>query len=1083
MATVAELDAKWEAAYLEYQRIEREYKAALVETANSAAYKNAQTDAERNAVSAAAPANALRLELNAQGQKLNAINKELEAAKAAEKQAAVESDKNTPVVDKPAPVPPEGTGTVPPGGGNTTPPPPIAPGTSPPAAPPKAAPEPPTQNQGVAASGPQGPSNTSPGTNTSGNLNADGAIEPQPNILDRFASYTYSASVYLMSTKQYTRLLRSKKKNINGYNLLFQSGGAPTNVGGPMGQEAVQKMVDAEGPVPDYGRNPAFPQDFYIDSITIDNMLPGRQTQAAHMVTNLKFTVIEPGNISLLDRLYAAVQDMGQTAGENQPINYTATAYLLVMRWYGYDAAGNLVQVGAFDPATGLTDPNAVVEKFIPFIIKKIDWSVGSKLVTYEFDCAPINQMVAGGTRRGTVPYDVQLTATSVGELLGGNVAYSSANAPASDPGAKTTGNKPGTDSRGRANAATDPRSNTAQPPRVPPAQTQASVRAVDNAIDTTGAPPKANAAADKKIIKLGLMGAMNDFQQRLVTDKIYRKADTYEIVFVAGRDGKQNIRDAQIRLPGAKVEQGQTGMGTAASKNASQAINPDTNALNISSRNWSVKAGMQVVQAIDLAIRNSSYIYNQALTTYYEQEGIEVLNPNATKPLQWFKINMEAEQGDYDTLRNDYAYKIRFIISEYEVPNFDSKYFPVSKFRGVHKSYPFWFTGQNTAVLDFQANFNGLYNITVTGTTPNDNPAAKMREKFTASMREIPKYTYMAASSESRMGSAEKGNEIGANASEVLYSPGDMARTKVRIIGDPAWIQQGDLAGGVSVTDFSYSPFFPDGTINFDANQVLFEISWQRPQDYNISTGLADPYKGAGLEARLPLQSTVYQATKVISEFKQGKFEQTLEGSMYFFPIPSKTNTAAATAVNNQSDPELQRLTNRNIANGNAARNQAAADNNALAASGATLGAATAQSRLGPPAASTAGVGRGSTDTFAELLPGGGAGAGAGSGAFVNQLANGARAAAGIPAPNINSASAPPLPDLGFPIGPLLAALPPISNGVIVGPAANDAVTQTVNNATSGYTGAKTVSAPVASGRVNQSYNLYSPQKGARDN
>ena len=262
-----------------------------------------------------------------------------------------------------------------------------------------------TQTQGATASGPEGPANTSPGANPAGNLNADGAIEPQPNILDRFASYTYSASVYLMSTRQYTRLLRSKKKNINGYNLLFQSGGAPTNVGGFLGKgtgtvnsqdpgaEFAQEFNDQ-----DYGRNPAFPQDFYIDSITIDNALPGRQTQAAHMVTNLKFTVIEPGNISLLDRLYAAVQDMGQTAGENQPINYTATAYLMVIRWYGYDANGNLVKVGALDPATGLTDPNAVVEKFIPFIIKKINWSVGSKLVSYEFDCAPINQMVAGGT-------------------------------------------------------------------------------------------------------------------------------------------------------------------------------------------------------------------------------------------------------------------------------------------------------------------------------------------------------------------------------------------------------------------------------------------------------------------------------------------------------------------------------------------------------------------------------------------------------------------------------------------------------------------------------------------------------------
>ena len=953
--------------------------------------------------------------IRAESSRINALVRGLNDAKEAAEEAAkapptppaaptktaqqkAESDKNTPVVAGPAPVPS-------PGGGNTTPPPPTAPGTSPPAAPPKAAPEPPTQTQGVAASGPQGPSNTSPGTNTSGNLNADGAIEPQPNILDRFASYTYSASVYLMSTRQYTRLLRSKKKNINGYNLLFQSGGAPTNVGGFLGKgtgtvnsqdpgaEFAQDFNDQ-----DYGRNPAFPQDFYIDSITIDNALPGRQTQAAHMVTNLKFTVIEPGNISLLDRLYAAVQDMGQTAGENQPINYTASAYLMVLRWYGYDANGNLVKVGALDPATGLTDPNAVVEKFIPFIIKKINWSVGSKLVSYEFDCAPINQMVAGGTRRGTVPYDVQLTATSVGELLGGNAAYSSANAPANAPGASTAAKE-------------------------------------NNALAAAGAaypPSKANAAKDKKIIKLGLMGAMNDFQQRLVTDDIYRKADTYEIVFVAGRDGKQNIRDAQIRLPGAVVAQDQTGMGTPASKNAAQSLSPETNALNISSRNWSVTAGMQVVQAIDLAIRNSSYIYDQALTTYNEQAGTESLNTDRTKPLRWFKINMEAEQGDYDNLRNDHAYKIKFIISEYEVPNFDSKYFPVSKFRGVHKSYPFWFTGQNTAVLDFQANFNGLYNITVTGKTPNDSAAAKLREQFTASMREIPKYTYMAASSESRQGSAVTGNEVPSNASEVLYSPGDMSRTKVRIIGDPGWIQQGDLAGGVSVTEFSYSPFFPDGTINFDANQVMFEISWQRPQDYNIATGLADPYKGAGLEARLPLQSTVYQATKVISEFRQGKFEQTIEGSMYFFPIPSKTNTAAATAVNNQSNAETARLAAEAA---KAARNQAAADNNALAAAGATLGTAAAQSRVNAiPRNGSAGGGRGSTDAYAALLPGGEIRAQG----FVNQLANGARAAAGLPAPNTNSASAPPPPPPpGFPIGPLPSARAPTSNGVIVGPAA----------------------------------------------
>lgn len=933
-----------------------------------------------------------------------------------------------------------------------------------------------TYNMGaaIAAAGGSAAGSSTPQQNAikQGNLNADGAIEPQPNVLDRFSSYTWSASVYLMSTKQYTRLLRSKKKNINGYNLLFQSGGAPTNVGGKLGKgagtvnntdpgaEFAQDFNDQ-----DYGRNPSFPQDFYIDSITIDNALPGRQTQAAHMVTNMKFTVIEPGNITLLDRLYAAVQDMGQTAGENQPINYTATAYLMVLRWYGYDANGNLVKVGALDPATGLTDPNAVVEKFIPFIIKNVNWSVGSKLVTYEFDCAPINQMVAGGTRRGTVPYDVQLTATSVGELLGGNSTYSSGNAPSDAPGQSTTAHN--------ALAASW-------------ASTGANGRAAsdNNALAASWAnnsPPKANAANDKKITKLGLMGAMNEFQQTLVTDQIYRKADTYEIVFVAGRDGKQNIRDAQIRLPGAIVEQTQTGMGTAASKNASQAINPETNAVNISSRNWSINAGMQIIQAIDLAIRNSSYIYDQALTTYNEQAGTESLNPDRTKPLQWFKINMEAEQGDYDTFRNDYAYKIRFIISEYEVPNFDSKYFPVSKFRGVHKSYPFWFTGKNTAVIDFQANFNGLYNITVTGTTPNDSAAAKMREKFTASMREIPKYTFMSASSESRQGSAEKGNEIASNASEVLYSPGDMANGKVRIIGDPAWIQQGDLAGGVSVTEFSYSPFLPDGTINFDANQIMFEIAWQRPQDYNIATGLADPYSGsAGGESRQPLQSTVYQATKVISEFRQGRFEQTIEGSMYFFPIPSKTNTVAAST--------------------------AAAENNALAAAGAAYRADTATTpgspnngrdgnsttastaeRSSAPNISAAIAAAGGVSGRVGALPDALSSQFSSETSFQSLLATGARLAPGLPLPNTTSASAPFPTGLGFPIGPLPPALPPTSNGVTVGPAATDAVsapgTVRANQGYNLWTTAAAAPPPVAPGRVNQGYNLWNPQAGARDN
>jgi hypothetical protein len=194
--------------------------------------------------------------------------------------------------------------------------------------------------------------------------------------------------------------------------------------------------------------------------------------------------------------------------------------------------------------------------------------------------------------------------------------------------------------------------------------------------------------------------------------------------------------------------------------------------------------------------------------------------------------------------------------------------------------------------VLDFTANFNSLYNLTVTGTTAKDNIAAAQREASTSSMREIAKYTYMAASSESRQGEQGRALEVQANAAEYLYSPSNMGTTKMRIIGDPAWIQQGSISGGVNAKEFSFSPFFADGTINFDAEQVMFEISWQRPKDYDINTGLADPYAGGNAKDRLPIQSTVYQATRVISEFRQGKFEQTIEGSLFMFPKPDGTNT-----------------------------------------------------------------------------------------------------------------------------------------------------------------------------------------------
>lgn len=730
-------------------------------------------------------------------------------------------------------------------------------------------------------------------------------IKPRPNVLDQYASYSYSASVYLVTEAQYARMLSSRTKSIDGYQLLFQSGGAANNVGGirPPPANSINAGFGAgvsefggDAPAatqPDGGRNPFFDNDFYIDSITIENLPPGKSTGSAHNVSSLKFTLIEPNGITLLDRLYDAVANSAPQSADGK-VNYTAATYLMVIRFYGYDSEGNLEQVRSKPDQEGTSDPSSVIEKFIPFKIKSINWSVGSKLVSYEWDCTPIGQMIAGFASRGTIPYDVQLVDSTVGGLLGGDVAYSTTPASAANPGASTTATPPGQ------SAARNSRD----------AQRQAIERqAQQTPAPTATAPAKANAApSDKKTITRGLVGAMNEFQKKLVKDGVFTYADEYVIKFIGPEANK--IRDAKLQLPNTKVEKKSTAAGKAPTQDA-QALDQRKTSVDMVSRSFSITAGQQLLQAIELTIRNSSYIYDQAVVII-NPDGTQVPNPNSrNQPLKWFVITMTAEKISpvLDPKRNDYAYRITYSIAAREVKNVISKYFPVSRFTGVHKSYPYWFTGENTAVLEYQENLNALYQLTVSGSDTDASAANRTRQQFTSSMSDIVTYNYAPRSTESSSGASGKQNELGANAAEVLYSPGDLRECKVKIVGDPAWIMQGsnfreptdEYFSGDSVS----TGFLPDGSIAFDNQDVLFEIRWQRPEDYDLDTGLADPYSQTQKKYnnRTALQSRVYLCKRVVSEFRHGRFEQTLEGALYLFPVPDKSNTANPAASNSTAD------------------------------------------------------------------------------------------------------------------------------------------------------------------------------------
>jgi chemotaxis protein histidine kinase CheA len=746
----------------------------------------------------------------------------------------------------------------------------------------------PTIDAGAASASDDGTPSGTPQTAVNAEEQTGPNVKPRPNVLDEYASYSYSASVYLMTEVQYARLLQSTTKKIDGYQLLFQSGGAPVNNGG------IREPSPGGGPgasnLPDYveqdgGRNPFFDNDFYIDSISIENLPPGKSTGSAHNISGLKFTLIEPNGITLLDRLYDAVANLAPTDGSGK-VNYTAPTYLMVIRFYSYDEYGVPQAVKSKPDQEGTSDPAALIEKFIPFKVRSINWGVGSKLVSYEWDCVPTGQMIAGYTNRGTIPADVQLTNTTVGGLLGGDVTYSTASADATAPGAATTATPPSTDARQR--------------------RSQVRLAASQASAALPAAPSKADAApTNKKTITGGLIGAMNEFQAKLVKDGVFTVADEYVIEFV-GPDANK-IRDAKLQLPNTKVDKRMTAAGQAPTQDA-QALDQSKQSVDMISRSFSITAGQQLLQAIDLTIRNSSYISDQALVIV-NPDGTTQPNPNSrNKPLKWFTIGMSAVPigNKIDPKRNDYAYRITYTVAAREVKNVISKYFPVSKFTGVHKRYPYWFTGENTAVLEYQETLNAMYQLTVSGGENEKSAASKTREAYTSSMADIVTYNYAPTSTESNKGADGKSLEAAANAAEVLYSPGDLRECKIKIVGDPAWIMQGstfrvlneEMLGGQALT----TGFLSDGSIAFDNQDVLFEIVWQRPEDYDLNTGLADPYSQTQKKYnnRTALQSRVYLCKKVVSDFRHGAFTQTLEGALYLFPVPSKTNTANPAAANN---------------------------------------------------------------------------------------------------------------------------------------------------------------------------------------
>lgn len=669
-------------------------------------------------------------------------------------------------------------------------------------------------------------------------------ITAKVNRLDGYASYVYSASVYMMDSASYNTFMASSQKNLSSAQLLFQTGGAPLAA-----------------------RNKYFQLDYYLDNIEIECLVTGKGSGTIHNAYRLSMTIIEPNGITLVDNLDRATTDYIFKGDVNRKkAEWSNQNYMLAIRFYGYDANGNKIVGGK----AGSTDPNSFIEKFIGFNITNLTFKVGGKTTEYTLEAITPSTFLPTASHRAVIPFNVEFAAQSLKSALGETV---------------TTTTSSTVDASGRETTAA--------------------------AAVTTTPPPSANAAQTKKdTVTKSLVDALNQYQLDQVKNKQQLIPDKYEIMFADPAIANSPIKPVVgVDKDGAPMSKPTT---------AQQTLDKATQSTDTTSNTLNATAGMPVIQFIEQVVRNSAFIQSQAKVTT-DQNGKQLPNPTPANTVSWYHVNMAAIQGAWDSQRGDYAYTFRYVITPYYITGTPSSYFPDSDFRGVHKRYYYWFTGQNTQVLSYEQTYNTSFIMVMTGGPTVENTSSNYQ--YLIRRANLP------ASNASRQGGSvnnPRQYEPGANMASYLYNPGDLAASTMTIIGDPAWIFQGEVANTPTSTSWVPDPFLADDTINPESGQIYYEIVFNAPSDYELATGILNPnknnigYDPANKKPGEPLQSYIYMATRVVNMFKQGKFTQELEGVLYMYdPTSKNANKSAAQTTDTQTNADVtQTLRQSNIGN-----------------------------------------------------------------------------------------------------------------------------------------------------------------------
>ena len=651
-------------------------------------------------------------------------------------------------------------------------------------------------------------------------------IEPKPNELNVFSSYTYNIALYMLNSKSYVNLLtkpNSPREVLDDSLLLMRDGGTGTQP-----ENALEREL-------------GFFNDFYIDNLELTNVAigPSKRKQNTN-VTDVSFTITEPRGVTLLEKLRNAAKTTLVSTKEK----YIHAPYLIEIKFKGYDELGQ--------PMMAPSKP-----KYIPIKITDIKFEVTSMGTEYKVKAIPYAHSLFGQIN-STIPMNMELSATTIGDIFnsGGNEIVKTTEEirvneyeggdVVGERVEKVTKEKYGDSFKTLAEVLTENQKKRKQPTIKKTKKMPSNPGDRSGGYEEVEVPPAAE-GYDTYSFKIASQIA----NAKLNVEAIFDALDTPAPTGQKKDDGKANKSQFQAY---------------AASFGGGISLDKDK-------KTFKINAGTDVTKLLNLVIMHSDYM---------DKNIDEVASKGVSegKGIKWFKIkpviiSAEGDGKGFDGKDGRYKYHVEYVVEPSVIYNHDFPVAPKSKPKGLgyHKVYDYIFSGKNTEVLDFKLDFKTAFMQVMTAGTGSKFADKSADNDFSPLVKEQP----LSAEGNSTNGKDSLTRARAKDLFSSVMSDGvDMVALDMRIIGDPAYLPTSDaywqdkIRKGQQYT----SAYMPDGTINYELSMPFCQVNLRTPVDYDDTTGLANVTATTNSTF-----SGIYKITQISSTFAGGIFQQKLTG------------------------------------------------------------------------------------------------------------------------------------------------------------------------------------------------------------